>query len=727
MRRLALVSVPLFSVLAAATVFFAFGSRPRLPFNGTEAVSRNAWQELGGLWSEEGDAIFNRSDELGAKLVVRSASWADYKLAADMKLLGHHGEVGVIVRANEMTAGINAYRGYYAGFRSMDNSLILGYSDHDWVETRPVPLRSHVMVNDWMHINVVAFGCNIGAELTVLRTGEQVRSLLQSAPCVSQGSIGLRSLSAGAAWRNISAARADRSDLDGIRRFAPIAGEAVYPTREDDLVNMLAAEPSTPDRFFADFTRDRSNGSSVADMRSIQTVASLNTSHTASEPATLRGVVTHLDPLYIQDGTGGVAVRAAEEGEFSLGDETQITGQMLNAHNGGERFDAQSVRVLWDGASPRPVTITSEQAASGLFDGSLVEVSGRLVARDTSSGGRIRLRMSSGREQFSVIVQQSLSHRSARAWEVGSTLRVRGVNSASSQDSPPSDLFQILPRSLADITVVSPPPWTSGVRLLLLVLVALLLLGGTAYVYLRAERWKMRAVYEERERLAADMHDTLAQGFAGVGYQLQSLRRGLRDNAAVPEHLMRRLDAACELATDTHRDASTRITALHFAADEEYDVLDVLKRATVFMLGSESTLEVRHERSGSPRPMSPGVRDALFRIGHEAIANVLRHSRASCVLLRLAFEDRGVRLEIVDDGIGFEGSERNNFGIDSMRGRAEEIGGQVSIRSAAGHGTAVSVEVPYERPKGWLARVRELRAPMLRRSPSKSFHSSAPL
>ena len=697
MRRTTWILAGLVCAGLLLTGLFSWWKRSvQLPFDGNEGVQRNAWRDYGGLWSLQSGTIFNRSDELGSKLVAGSSKWTNYKLSADMRTLGHRGEVGVVVRVADAGDGINAYRGYYAGFRSMDHSLILGFSDHDWVETRPVPLSTHLQFDDWLHISVVAVGCEIGAELTVIRTGETARSLLRQDDCAVQGKVALRSLSTGAAWKNILVVPATVTEITDFERYVPVPGKAIYPTREDDLVKMLMAEPTTPDRFLFDFMQKSDNGPRAQPPLPVQSIASLSASLKGPLTATIQGAVTHVDPLYIQDSSGGTAVRSNLAAALNLGDEVELVGQAVHTSDGAY-FDAKSTRLLWDDVPTRPVAITSEQAASGMFDGSLVELSGKLLARSVSADGQILLRMTSGTEEFSVVVQQSLSRRSVRAWEIGSTLRVRGVCSLKDRGLPSSDLFQILPRSVADVQLVSGPPWNSGLRLVLLIALGVILLGAVVFAYIRAERWKLRTIYEERERLAADMHDTLAQGFAGVSYQLQSLRRGLRETVEVPKNLMQRLDTACELATDTHREASTRITALHFAAEEDYDVLDVLKRAITLMIGSESPLEVVTERRGTPHSLSLAIRDALFRIGHEAIANVLRHSRATRLLLRLELEEDAVLLEMADNGIGFAHPGESGFGIASMRGRVEECKGELQIVTAANEGTVVSVRLPYQR------------------------------
>src|SRR5258708_6689358 len=121
MKRLLTASLFAAALLAwLGAQLLAREHRLQLPFNGMEAAQKNKWEDFGGLWNIQNGIIFNRSDELGAKLVAGSSSWSDYRLSANMRMLGHRGEVGVIARVNDTAAGINAYRGYYVGFRSMD-------------------------------------------------------------------------------------------------------------------------------------------------------------------------------------------------------------------------------------------------------------------------------------------------------------------------------------------------------------------------------------------------------------------------------------------------------------------------------------------------------------------------------------------------------------------------------------------------------------------------------
>ena len=99
--------------------------------------------------------------------------------------------------------------------------------------------------------------------------------------------------------------------------------------------------------------------------------------------------------------------------------------------------------------------------------------------------------------------------------------------------------------------------------------------------------------------------------------------------------------------------------------------------------------------------LPPGLESAMFRVAQEAVHNALRHGRPSHVEVRLAREDETAILEVTDDGAGFDVNDRaarsRHLGLTTMRERAEEAGGSLTIRSRPGEGTTVSVEVPVGR------------------------------
>jgi signal transduction histidine kinase len=100
---------------------------------------------------------------------------------------------------------------------------------------------------------------------------------------------------------------------------------------------------------------------------------------------------------------------------------------------------------------------------------------------------------------------------------------------------------------------------------------------------------------------------------------------------------------------------------------------------------------------GKPRNLSPGWETNLLRIGQEALTNALRHARASRFELLLAFERRGIRLTLKDDGCGFDPSKNHEgFGLEGMRERTEDMGGRFAIESSKGNGAVISIVLPLE-------------------------------
>ncbi|HEX5315145.1 MAG TPA: family 16 glycoside hydrolase, partial [Candidatus Kapabacteria bacterium] len=92
------------------------------------------WKPFGGTWEIVDGAMRNDSDERGAKLMTGDVNLKDYLIEADVQLLGQYGDAGLIIRATNEEEGVDAYDGYYAGVRDLDNTLILGRAGYGWVE-----------------------------------------------------------------------------------------------------------------------------------------------------------------------------------------------------------------------------------------------------------------------------------------------------------------------------------------------------------------------------------------------------------------------------------------------------------------------------------------------------------------------------------------------------------------------------------------------------------------
>lgn len=696
----------------------------RLPYHDSFARSgAEEWQAYGGVWQLGSGAVFNRSDERGAKLITGSPRWTDYKLQGDLQLLGHAGDVGVLVRVRDEELGTDSYDGYYVGLRSQDSALVIGRADHGWLEGRPVPMPGGVHASTWYHLTAVAVGCRIGATATNLATGQSAWAAFQENDCVSSGKVGLRSMSTGGAWRGIAVTSATESELESIWSHAGAVQHPEFPNTEASYNKMREADfgqtYSPAQRYDTEFVTPSRQDAAVQSGKAAPLLAieQLRTMGVSDAMVRVRGVVTLTDPLYVQDSTGGVELGAPSTLPLNLGDEIESTGKLSPSP---ERLLVNtSIRLLSDRTLAVPLSISSTQAASGAFTSTLVEIEGYLRGIHKQSDGTITLSMEDESQSFSVVVRKPLSVRTVSGLETGSWLRVHGICVIGSPGLSSEGSFAILARSPEDLEVLAGPPWWSGARILRVIIPIVLLLVCAVVVYLRIERWKMNGILSERERLAHEIHDTLAQSFAGVSFHLQGMRNSMRGSLFASDSDLRgKLDLACDIVATTHREASASIAALHPDADGGRDLLVALERYAARMLNAD-TFPITLQRRGTAKELSLPVRDALFQVGREAITNVVRHSRATEVALRLSYEPGHVTLEICDQGTGFVLEERAGFGIESMRRRCEAIAAQLNIRSVPGQGTIVLVTAPYGKRHTLGAWVRQTWKHIEARSPSR--------
>jgi two-component sensor histidine kinase len=719
-RRLSWLVLTAATLLVAAlgvSLTIAGHRRDALPYH--DSFGKNIageWMPLGGMWDVDDGAIYNRSDERGAKLVTGSAEWSNYALDTDLKLIGHGGDVGIVVRLGDEERGVDAYRGYYIGLRSADSALVIGRADHGWMEGQPVPLHGGVSHGVWYHLHIVAYECMIGAEATNIQTRQTAWAAFQDQPCFARGKIGLRSLDTGGAWRNLSVDTANEQALQNILIHASFVMKPEYPAKEADYSRMRETyfkDTYSPMRSYHNFSVGEPPDEQPGLVTSTAVpIDSLDTLPSGTQTVTVHGVVTLTSPLYVQDSSGSILVENDNTAELNLGDEVEVSGRPI-LEGFTSKLRATGLRLLWDRTPVVPVSITSSQAASGNFDGSLVELRGVLAAKTRQADQTITLQLYDSAQAFTVKVRGGLPMQNYESWEPGSGLLIRGICTLPAAVGGSHTAFTILTRGMDDVQVLNGPPWWTGKQLVRLLILTLLVVCCVVYLYLHLERWKMGAILGERERLAHEMHDTLAQSFAGIGFHLQGLYNGMRTGKTRPSEAISMLHSACEMVAQSHGDASASIAALHPDADHGGDFLVALDHSTRELLHSrnDASMPIRFVREGSPRPLSTPVRDALFHIGREAIANMLRHAHAVNMELSLRYEPKLVILVIRDDGIGFQDSQQSaGFGIRGMQRRCTKIGARMELETAPGHGTCITIRAPYGlRPRltQWIRSLRK--------------------
>jgi PAS domain S-box-containing protein len=207
-----------------------------------------------------------------------------------------------------------------------------------------------------------------------------------------------------------------------------------------------------------------------------------------------------------------------------------------------------------------------------------------------------------------------------------------------------------------------------------------------------AEQGQRAAVFEERNRMARDIHDTLAQGFTGVIVQLEAaedaISCGYRKEA--DNHLHR----AGELARQSLSEARRSVHALRPRALEEHNFWDALK-GTIKNTTVGTALHTKFAARGKLPKLPQAWQENLLHIGQEALTNTLKYAHARNFETRLSYRAKELRLELRDDGDGFKVKDQNDgVGLTGMRERVEQMGGELKITSSRGHGTSITVLLP---------------------------------
>jgi signal transduction histidine kinase len=207
------------------------------------------------------------------------------------------------------------------------------------------------------------------------------------------------------------------------------------------------------------------------------------------------------------------------------------------------------------------------------------------------------------------------------------------------------------------------------------------------------EEAKQAVVLEERNRMAGEIHDTLAQAFTGISIQSKVAQKLMTTDPVGTQEVLDRIRA---LALNGLTEARRSVWALHSSADEYADLARNLQDC-VCRFSDDFPTQIELEIVETPYPVSALVGQNLLRIAQEAIHNAIKHAEATQLRVKLTYELTAICLIIQDDGCGFEpNTNTGGFGLMSMSERVSRLNGQFTIQSQLGKGTEIAVKIPIK-------------------------------
>jgi len=216
-----------------------------------------------------------------------------------------------------------------------------------------------------------------------------------------------------------------------------------------------------------------------------------------------------------------------------------------------------------------------------------------------------------------------------------------------------------------------------------------------------AHRREGERAIEERRRIARDLHDSVSQALFSTALHTRTAEKALESRRADSSGQVRQsLNAIKQLTKVAQAEMRAFIFELRRQAVERGLVAALVEQAST--LSGPSRLRIDVEGPDTPLGVDPRTEEELFAIGREALANVAKHAGARSATVRVEARDGHVSLEVADDGRGFDAraARPGHYGLESMRSRAAELGGELAVASAPGVGTVVRVDVPVRSGDG---------------------------
>jgi signal transduction histidine kinase len=426
--------------------------------------------------------------------------------------------------------------------------------------------------------------------------------------------------------------------------------------------------------------------------------------------ARVSGIVTLAVPrkgLFLQGEGGGLWIDAPTS-DLRAGDHADVVGFPVRRGSSLAFEDIVSKVDEHPGLPDAPL-ITPEQALAGDFDARLVRMEALVLEVSRLSEGPTLVLQSGERVYLARIpgtTPGTLDPVGQNSW-----VRLTGVcvhNRLPDADAPAAAAanpvsFHLLLNSPEAIDVIHAPGWWTLGRVLLvssvLAVITITAFAWVALLRLRVARQTSlirnhlarETLYEERVRIARELHDSLEQDLLGISMQLNATDKLLTQPARARESLLLAAAMVRRSQAETHR----AVWDLRTNADGLVSTL----RQAVAALDPVTATHVAFDVRGTPRDLPAAAQNHVLRVALEAVTNALKHANPTRIDVQLDFESDKLILTVRDDGRGFDDQRlpppsSGHFGLFGMRERAEKLHGQLTIQSRPGKGTQIQLTVP---------------------------------
>jgi signal transduction histidine kinase len=465
----------------------------------------------------------------------------------------------------------------------------------------------------------------------------------------------------------------------------------------------------------------------------------------------VHGVVIFQQPgerVFLQNGTFGIQVQTRQRTQMTPGEVVDAVGFLSFENYLPVLQDAIIQKSGQPPLAMQPQPATVQDLENGLYHATYISISGNLIDLTVNAGtatapGKTVLVLQSSNFTFTAVAENAPGQMQLANLAIGSTLKANGIALTQIDNAGKLQSLQVLIPDANDVVVLKKPSWLTPHRLL----IGFLILSSALFIIVnwslmlsrknaalnfairerekaqkglqqahdelelrvkeRTEQLKFeitarkesevqfKAVLTERTRLAQELHDTVEQTLTGIALQLDTASK-LHDRN--PNNSLHHLELARSMMARGQLEVRRSVWDLRSRALEQFDLSSALAEGSR-QITCGTDIQVRLETRGEPHALPEVVEENLLRIGQEALANIIKHAKATGVDMELQFEREQVSLQVKDNGVGFDcenavGPNEGHFGLLGMSERAKRIGGQFTVSSEPGKGTLVRVEIP---------------------------------